>query len=102
MLNKENDNTFNDAWKKEVEIRADKAARALEPSFKPAELDDRSQLPVWPDVIQNSVFDKCDLVSRGYRLGNPENKNKILRDIRQKAVETARCRWMLWSTAILS
>ena len=49
----------------------------------------------WPDVIQTSMFDECDLVSQGYRLGNPENWNRIPKDIRQQAEETARDRWML-------
>ncbi len=31
--------------------------------------DDRSQLLGWPDVIQNSMFDECDLVTQGYYLG---------------------------------
>ena len=61
----------------------------------PENPDDRSQLLGWPDVIQNSMFDECDLVSQGYRLGNPENWNRIPKDIRQQAEETARDRWML-------
>ena len=32
----------------------------------------RSQLLGWPDVIQNSMFEECDLVSQGYYLGNSE------------------------------
>ena len=39
----------------------------------PEDPEDCSQLLGWPDVIQNSMFDECDLVSQGYRLGNPEN-----------------------------
>ena len=61
----------------------------------PENPDDRSQLLGWPDVIQTSMFDECDLVSQGYRLGNPENWNRIPKDIRQQAEETARDRWML-------
>ena len=57
--------------------------------------ENRSQLLGWPDVIQTSMFDECDLVSQGYRLGNPENWNRIPKDIRQQAEETARDRWML-------
>ena len=41
------------------------------------------------------MFDECDLVSQGYGLGNPENWNRIPKDIRQRAEETARDRWML-------
>ena len=36
----------------------------------PENPDDRSQLLGWPDVIQNSMFDECDLVTQGYYLGN--------------------------------
>ena len=57
--------------------------------------ENRSQLLGWPDVIQTSMFDECDLVSQGYRLGNHENWNRIPKDIRQQAEETARDRWML-------
>ena len=57
--------------------------------------DDRSQLLGWPDVIQNSMFEECDLVSQGYCLGNPENWNRIPKGIRQKAEETARDRLVL-------
>lgn len=59
------------------------------------EMENNSQLLGWPDVIQNSMFDECDLVSQGYCLGNPENWNRIPKGIRQKAEETARDRWVL-------
>ena len=76
------DDAFNKAWE---ELTGE----------DPEDPDDRSQLLGWPDVIQNSMFDECDLVSQGYRLGNPENWNRIPKDIRQQAEETARDRWML-------
>ena len=66
----EDDDAFNDAWE---ELTGE----------DPEDPDDRSQLLGWPDVIQNSMFDECDLVSQGYRLGNPENWNRIPKDIRQ-------------------
>ena len=59
------------------------------------EMENNSQLLGWPDVIQNSMFEECDLVSQGYCLGNPENWNRIPKGIRQKAEETARDRWVL-------
>lgn len=78
----EDDDAFDDAWE---ELTGE----------DPDDPEDRSQLLGWPDVIQNSMFDECDLVSQGYRLGNPENWNRIPKDIRQQAEETARDRWML-------
>ena len=32
--------------------------------------ENRSQLLGWPDVIQNSMFNECDLASQGYYLGD--------------------------------
>lgn len=55
----------------------------------------RSQLLGWPDVIQNSMFEECDLVSQGYYLGNSEGWSKIPKDIRKRAEESAKDRWML-------
>lgn len=57
--------------------------------------ENRSQLLGWPDVIQNSMFDECDLASQGYYLGDGNGRNKIPKTIRQRAEETARDRWML-------
>ena len=57
--------------------------------------ENRSQLLGWPDVIQNSMFDECDLASQGYYLGDGNGWNKIPKAIRQQAEETARDRWML-------
>ena len=57
--------------------------------------ENRSQLLGWPDVIQNSMFDECDLASQGYYLGDGHGWNKIPKAIRQQAEETARDRWML-------
>lgn len=52
-----------------------------------------SQLLGWPDVIQNSMFGECDLVTQGYYLG--DGWIKIPKEVRQRAEETARDRWML-------
>ena len=57
--------------------------------------ENRSQLLGWPDVIQNSMFDECDLASQGDYLGDGNGWNKIPKAIRQQAEETARDRWML-------
>lgn len=59
------------------------------------DLPDRSQLLGWPDVIQNSMFEECDIAAKGYYLGNPEGWRKIPKDIRQEAEQTAKDRWML-------
>lgn len=56
---------------------------------------ERSQLLGWPDVVQNSMYKECDLVTEGYYLGSREGWSKIPKDIRQRAEETARDRWML-------
>ena len=58
-------------------------------------MPDRSQLLGWPDVIQNSMFEECDIAAKGYYLGNPEGWRKIPKDIRQEAEQTAKDRWML-------
>ena len=55
--------------------------------------DDSSQLLGWPEVIQHSMFDECDLVSQGYYLG--DGWRKIPKEVIQRAQETARDRWML-------
>ena len=57
------------------------------------ELEGRSQLLGWPDVIQNSMFEECDMVTQGYYLGS--GWDKIPKEIRQRARESARDRWMM-------
>lgn len=59
------------------------------------DLPDRSQLLGWADVIQNSMFEECDIATKGYYLGNPEGWREIPKDIRQEAEQTAKDRWML-------
>lgn len=73
----EDDDAFNDAWE---ELTGD-------------DTEERSQLLGWPDVIQNSMFEECDLVTQGYYLGS--DWNKIPKEARQRAKETACDRWML-------
>ena len=78
----DDDEAFNAAWE---ELTGEDAE----------ELPDRSQLLGWPDVIQNSMFEECDIAAKGYYLGNPEGWKKIPKEIRQEAEETAKDRWML-------
>lgn len=78
----DDDEAFNTAWE---ELTGEDAE----------ELPDRSQLLGWPDVIQNSMFEECDIAAKGYYLGNPEGWRKIPKEIRQEAEETAKDRWML-------
>ena len=57
------------------------------------EMENNSQLLGWPFVIQNSMFAECDLVTQGYYLGN--GWIKIPKEIRQRAEDSARDRWVL-------
>lgn len=52
-----------------------------------------SQMLGWPDVIQNSMFVECDLVTRGYYLG--DEWSNVPKDIRKEAQETAYDKWRL-------
>lgn len=52
-----------------------------------------SQLLGWPDVIQNSMFVECDLITHGYYLGGPWNN--IPEDTRKEAEDTAYDKWRL-------
>lgn len=54
-----------------------------------------SQLLGWPDVIQGSMFEECDLVSQGYDLGSSQARMRIPEGIRENAEKTARDRWLL-------
>ena len=54
---------------------------------------ERSQLLGWPDVIQYSMFDECDLVSQGYYLGN--GLKGVPKAVYEHAKQTARDRWIL-------
>lgn len=78
----DDDEAFNTAWEELTGEDED-------------DLPDRSQLLGWADVIQNSMFEECDIASKGYYLGNPEGWRKIPKDIRQEAEQTAKDRWML-------
>ena len=78
----DDDEAFNTAWEELTGEDED-------------DLPDRSQLLGWADVIQNSMFEECDIAAKGYYLGNPEGWRKIPKDIRQEAEQTAKDRWML-------
>lgn len=71
------DDTFNDIWEE------------LNGGYP----EDYSQLLGWPNVIQNTMFDECDLVSQGYYLG--DGISKIPKEILKQAEESSRDRWML-------
>jgi len=75
----EDDDAFDDAWE---ELTGEDG-------------ENRSQLLGWPDVIQNSMFEECDLVTQGYYLGDANGWSNIPEDVRKQAKETARDRWML-------
>ena len=59
----------------------------------PENPDDRSQLLGWPDVIQNSMFDECDLVTQGYYLGN--GWLNIPKEVLSAGGRNGPCTWML-------
>lgn len=52
-----------------------------------------SKLLGWPDVIQNSMADECDLVTQGYYLGG--TREGIPQEALQRAKESATDRWQL-------
>ena len=52
-----------------------------------------SQLLGWPDVIQNSMFEDCELISQGYFLG--QGTGEIPKKILQSSHSSAYKRWML-------
>ena len=58
---------------------------------------ERSQLLGWPDVIQNSMFSECDLVTQGYYLGGDRtNVPKEICNKRMKQPVTAGCCCFSW------
>ena len=54
-----------------------------------------SQLLGWADVIQDSMYEECDLVSQGYYIGDGIAYNKIPKDILQQSKDTSIERWSL-------
>ena len=57
------------------------------------DVNDGSRFLGWPDVIQNSMFVECDLVTRGYYLG--DGWRNVPKEIRKEAEETAYDKWRL-------
>lgn len=76
------DDAFNVAWEELIGEDAD-------------EPEECSKLLGWPDVIQNSMFDECDLVTQGYYIGDSKAWDRIPPEICRRAEETARDRWLL-------
>lgn len=62
---------------------------------EPEEMVSYSQLLGWPDVIQDTMYEQCDLVSKGYCLGDGIAYNRIPKDTRQYSKKTAHERWIL-------
>lgn len=76
----------------EVESIEDEVYEATMENLE-GEEPERSQLLGWPDVIQYSMFDECDLVSQGYYLGN--GLKGVPKAVYEHAKQTARDRWIL-------
>lgn len=73
-------NDFDVAWEKVTGIKLE-------------DMQDGCQLLGWPDVIQGNMFVECELVSKGYYLG--DGWSNIPKDIRQQAREIAHDKWQL-------
>ena len=54
----------------------------------------RTKLLGYPDVIQNSMEEECEILMRGYRTGNPEDYAKIPQSVKQDIKEKSQD-WML-------
>lgn len=85
------DGTGNECWEK-VKVEWDKFDSIRAELTGKEESKTYSQLLGWPDVIQNSMYEECDLVTQGYYLGDGNNAPE---DLQKRAKETARDRWML-------
>ena len=72
----------------------DEAFESVQKELNIEEPEECSKLLGWADVIQDSMYEECDLVTKGYYLGNPEGYARITLDDRQ-AAETAMDRWQL-------
>lgn len=56
------------------------------------EVDNRSKLLGWADMIQGSMPIECELISKGYCLGN--GRKNIPSEVIEEAKETALERWL--------
>ncbi len=71
-----------DAWEE-----YDECCEAL--GYEPDEEGDRTKLLGYPDLIQNPMEEECEMVTRGYSSGSPEDYQKVSQeekqDIREKS-----------------
>lgn len=80
---------FAEVWPNED----DEAFDAVQDELGAEEPEVCSKLLGWPDVIQGSMFEECDMVTQGFYLG--DDWNKVPQNIRRQAAETALDRWQL-------
>ncbi|MCM1164991.1 MAG: YwqG family protein [Lachnospiraceae bacterium] len=59
------------------------------------DLDPRSKLLGWADIIQGNMTQQCELVSRGYYMGNEEGYNRITPQDLQESKQWANRDWLL-------
>lgn len=85
---------WDDFLKKYPEETDDEAFDAAVEEMAGEERDDASRLLGWPEVIQHSMYEECDLVTKGYYLGNPEGYARVPAKDRAEA-ESAIDRWQL-------
>lgn len=85
---------WDDFTQKFPEEKDDEAFENIQEQLKIEEPDEGSKLLGWPDIIQNSMYEECDLVTKGYYLGNPEGYSPITAKDKE-AAKTAIDRWQL-------
>ena len=68
---------WDDFIQKFPEETDDEAFESVREELGLEESEESSKLLGWPDIIQNSMYEDCELVTRGYYLGNPEGYAKI-------------------------
>ncbi len=57
--------------------------------------ENTSKLLGWPDLIQGNITQECELVTRGYRQGSPEDYEKVPAQLREQARRTSLEDWRL-------
>ena len=65
-----------------VYVDDDEAFESVQKELNIEEPEECSKLLGWADVIQDSMYEECDLVTKGYYLGNPEGYARITPDDR--------------------
>lgn len=83
---------WDDFTEKFPEEKDDEAFEDIQEEIGAEEPDDGSKLLGWSDVIQDSMFMQCDLVTKGYYLGS--GYSKVPAEDRETA-KTAIDRWQL-------